>query len=72
MDFPSDSSTQTNTALSSTIETSYTYADSSDLSTKPVLLNASASANLLGNGTSITALNYRNITLFDKFTLSLL
>ena len=60
MNFPSDNSTQTNTALSTT-GTSYTYIDSNDLSTKQDLLNANT--NLLGIGTLISALNYSNITL---------
>ena len=48
MNFPSDNSTQTNTALSTT-GTSYTYIDSNDLSTKQNVLNANT--NLLGIGT---------------------
>ena len=60
MNFDFDNSTQTNTALTTT-GTSYTYVNSNDLSTKQNLLDAST--NLLGIGTSISALNYNNITL---------
>ena len=60
MNFPLDNSTQTNTALATT-GTSYTYVNSNDLSTKQNVLDAST--NLLGIGTSISALNYNNITL---------
>ena len=60
MNFSFDNSTQTNTALSTT-GTTYTYVNSNDLSTKQNLLDAST--NLLGIGTSISALNYNNITL---------
>jgi len=59
MNFPLDSSTQTNTALTTT-GTSYTYVNTNDLSTKQDLLNAST--NLLGIGTNISALNYTNIS----------
>ena len=59
MNFPADNSTQTNTALATT-GTSFTYADSNDLSTKQNVLTAST--NLLGIGTSISALNYSSIT----------
>ncbi len=60
MNFDFDYSTQTNTALSTT-GTSYTYVNSNDLSIKQDLLDAST--NLLGISTSISALNYNNITL---------
>lgn len=60
MNFPADSSTQTNTALATT-GTSYNYVNSNDLSTKQDILDAST--NLLGIGTSISALNYNNISL---------
>ncbi len=60
MNFPLDDSTQTNTALLTT-GTNSTYVDSNDLSTKQNVLDAST--NLLGIGTSISALNYNNITL---------
>jgi hypothetical protein len=59
MNFPLDSSTQTNTALATT-GTSYTYVNTNDLSTKQNVLDAST--NLLGIGTSISALNYLNIS----------
>ena len=59
MNFPLDSSTQTNTALTTT-GTSYTYVNTNDLSTKQNVLDAST--NLLGIGTNISALNYLNIS----------
>jgi hypothetical protein len=59
MNFPLDSSTQTNTALTTT-GTSYTYVNTNDLSTKQNILDAST--NLLGIGTNISALNYLNIS----------
>ncbi len=60
MNFPLDDSTQINTALLTT-GTSYTYVDSNDLSTQQNVLDAST--NSLGIGTSISDLNYNNITL---------
>jgi hypothetical protein len=60
MDFSFDNSAQTNTVLSTT-GTTYTYVNSNDSSAKQNLLDAST--NLLGIGTSISAINYNNITL---------
>ena len=60
MNFPLDDSTQTNTALLTT-GTSSTYVDSNDLSTKQNVLDAST--NLLGIGSSISALDYTKITI---------
>ena len=54
MNFPLDSSTQTNTALATT-GISSTYVNTNDLSTKQNVLDAST--NLLGIGTNISALN---------------
>jgi hypothetical protein len=59
MNFALDSSVQTNTALATT-GTSYSYVNTNDLSTKQYVLNAST--NLLGIETSISALNYNNIS----------
>ena len=60
MNFGLDSSVQTNTVFSTT-GTSFSYVNSNDLSTKQDLLISNT--NLLGIGTSITAIDYNNITI---------
>ncbi len=59
MNFSFDNSTQTNTILSTT-GTDHTYVNSNNLSAKQNVLDAST--NILGIGTSASALNCNNIT----------